>query len=255
MTNHPISAQKLTVGYDRFVLLDKADFDVQQGDIFVIMGASGSGKSSLLHVLIGLNEPLHGRVMINGVDLTHANDKKKQEIMQWCGVLYQSGALFSSMTLGENVALPLQRHTDFSPAMIADVVALKLALVGLSGFEDFYPSQISGGMAKRAGLARALALDPKIVYFDEPSSGLDPITSKALDDLMRDLNQSLGMTFVLVTHELPSILGIGTNGIFLDSASQSILARGNPQEMLKHSDNPIVRNFLTRGDIDAKRTK
>ena len=167
--------------------------------------------------------------------------------MRRCGILYQSGALFSSMTLAENIALPLQQYTNYSPQLIKELVELKLALVGLAGFEDFYPSEISGGMKKRAGLARALALDPEIVYFDEPSAGLDPISSKLLDDLIIDINQSLGTTIVVVTHELASIFNIGTNSIFLDGNSKSITGSGNPNELLKNPPNEQIYNFLTRG--------
>ena len=174
---------------------------------------------------------------------------EKEALMQKCGVLYQSGALFSSMTLAENIALPLEQYTDYSKKTIRDMVSLKLALVGLKGFEDFYPSEISGGMKKRAGLARALALDPQIVYFDEPSAGLDPVSSKLLDDLIIDINQCLGTTIVIVTHELSSIFNIGTNSIFLDVETKTISARGNPKDLLKNPPNKNVYNFLTRGGI------
>jgi phospholipid/cholesterol/gamma-HCH transport system ATP-binding protein len=167
--------------------------------------------------------------------------------MQKCGILYQSGALFSSMTLAENVALPLQQYSDYSKSMIDDLVKLKLALVGLKGYEDFYPAEISGGMKKRAGLARALALDPEIVYFDEPSEGLDPISSKLLDDLILDINKSLGTTIVIVTHELESIFNIGSNSIFLDAETKQIGAMGNPRELLENPPNDTVYEFLTRG--------
>ena len=164
-----------------------------------------------------------------------------------CGILYQSGALFSSMTLAENIALPLQQYTNYSPKLINELVELKLALVGLYGFGEFYPSEISGGMKKRAGLARALALDPEIVYFDEPSAGLDPISSKLLDDLILDINHSLGTTIVVVTHELESIFNIGKNSIFLDAEQRKIGAYGNPKELLNNPPNQAVRQFLTRG--------
>jgi len=250
-----IEARHLTVAYGDYVLLKDADFTVNQGDIFVIMGGSGSGKSSLLRVLTGLMPPASGTFLIDGKNFVTANPAEQTTIMKECGILYQSGALFSSMTLAENIALPLQQYTDYSPQTINELVSLKLALVGLKGFESFYPSEISGGMKKRAGLARALALDPKIVYFDEPSAGLDPVSSKLLDDLIRDINQSLGITVVMVTHELPSIFAIGTNSIFVDSASKSILAQGNPKALLKNPPNETIYNFLTRGDSNAKTTK
>ena len=248
MTNHvQINASHLTIGYDKFILLNDISFTVDQHDIFIIMGASGGGKTSLLRALTGLVQPINGKIFINDVDFVHAPPEQKLEIMQKCGILYQSGALFSSMTLAENIALPLQQYTDYSEKTIQELISLKLALVGLKGFEDFYPAEISGGMKKRAGLARALALDPDIVYFDEPSAGLDPISSKLLDDLIIDLNQSLGTTFVVVTHELNSIFDIGTNSIFLDTETKGISARGNPKDLLKNPPNATVYNFLTRG--------
>ena len=242
-----IKAENLTVAYGDFVLLKDINFEVRKGDIFIIMGASGGGKSSLLRVLTGLMPAAGGSVWIGGIDFTAATPQQRSLIMQKSGILYQGGALFSSMTLAENVALPLQQYSDYSPSMIREIVSLKLALVGLSGFEEFYPSEISGGMKKRAGLARALALDPETVYFDEPSAGLDPISSKNLDDLILDINQSLGTTIVVVTHELASIFAIGSNAIFLDPDTKSISGRGSPREMLENPANEKVYQFLTRG--------
>lgn len=246
-TEAQISVRGLTVAYGDFVLLKNADFDINKGDVFIIMGASGGGKSSLLRVLTGLVPAASGRILIDGVDFTAATENERAKIMQKCGILYQNGALFSSMTLAENIALPLRQYTDYSDKLISELVSLKLALVGLTGFEEFYPSEISGGMKKRAGLARALALDPGIVYFDEPSAGLDPISSKMLDDLIIDINQSLGTTIVVVTHELASIFAIGTNSVFLDAETKSIIGRGNPHELLKNPPNEEVYKFLTRG--------
>ena len=246
-TEAQISVRGLTVAYGDFVLLKNADFDINKGDVFIIMGASGGGKSSLVRVLTGLVPAASGRILIDGVDFTAATENERAKIMQKWGILYQSGALFSSMTLAENIALPLRQYTDYSDKLISELVSLKLALVGLTGFEEFYPSEISGGMKKRAGLARALALDPGIVYFDEPSAGLDPISSKMLDDLIIDINQSLGTTIVVVTHELASIFAIGTNSVFLDAETKSIIGRGNPHELLKNPPNEEVYKFLTRG--------
>ena len=243
-----IEAKNLTVAYGDFVLLKNADFTVNKGDIFIIMGKSGCGKSSLMSILTGLKKPTTGDIFINGYDFWGSDKEVQEMIMRKCGILYQSGALFTSMTLGENVALPLQQYTDYSKQEIDELVSLKLSLVGLGGFENFYPSEISGGMKKRAGFARALALDPKILYFDEPSSGLDPISSKLLDDLILEINQSLGTTIVIITHELSSILSIGTNSIFLDAETQSIIGYGNPKELLKYPPNDEILNFLTRGD-------
>jgi len=242
-----IIADGLTIGYGNFVLLKDLNFTVNKHDIFIIMGGSGCGKSSLLRAMTGLVPPQRGNVFIDNVNFTEADEKEQNKIMQRCGILYQSGALFSSMTLGENIALPLQQYRNYSMAEIGELVSLKLALVGLAGFEDFYPSEISGGMKKRAGLARALALDPEIVYFDEPSAGLDPVSSRLLDDLILDINRSLGTTIVVVTHELNSIFAIGGNSIFLDGATKSILGRGNPKELLKNPPNEQVYKFLTRG--------
>ncbi len=247
-TTAQIQAEKITIAYGDFVLLKNLDFAVNKHDIFIIMGPSGCGKSSLLRVMTGLQKPSHGEIIIDGTNFTKADEQVRNEIMQKCGILYQSGALFSSMTLAENISLPLQQYTDFSASLISELVSLKLALVGLAGFEDFYPSEISGGMKKRAGLARALALDPEIVYFDEPSAGLDPISSKLLDDLIIDINRNLGTTIVVVTHELSSIFAIGTNSIFLDGETKSIIGRGNPNDLLRNPPDDTVRRFLTRGE-------
>lgn len=247
-TQIQIEAQDLTIGYGDYILMKELNFTINKGDIFIIMGGSGCGKSSLLRVLTGLVSPLKGHVFVDGVNFTSASPTTKDKIMQKNGILYQSGALFSSMTLGENIAMPLQLYTQYSKSQIDELIKLKLALVGLAGFEDYYPSEISGGMKKRAGLARALALDPEIVYFDEPSAGLDPVSSKLLDDLILDINHSLGTTIVIVTHELNSIFAVGNNSIFLDGASKSILARGNPNDLLRNPPNDTILEFLTRGE-------
>ena len=247
-----IEVKNLTMGYGSYILQQDANFTVNKGDIFIIMGGSGCGKSSMLRVLTGLLPPLKGDVFIDGANIAKATAAQMEEIRKKSGILYQSGALFSSMTLAENIALPLQQYSNYSAAEIKELASLKLSLVGLARFDDFYPSEISGGMKKRAGLARALALDPEIVYFDEPSAGLDPISSRNLDDLIIEINRSLGTTIVVVTHELASIFAIGTNSIFLDPMTKSILAKGNPHDILKNPPNREVLEFLTRGNANAK---
>ncbi len=243
-----ITVRDLDMGYDDFVVMRNLDFTVRHGDIFIIMGGSGCGKSTLFRNMTGLVEPLRGEVLYDGVSFTRARSDEREAMLRRMGILYQQGALWSSLTLAENVALPLQQYTKLGPAEIAEIASLKLALVGLRGFEDFYPSGISGGMRKRAGLARAMALDPEILFFDEPSAGLDPISSKLLDDLIVELRESLGATVVVVTHELASLLTIGTNGVFLDVESRTMIATGSPREMLEHCEHPNVRKFLTRGE-------
>jgi len=241
-----IIVRDLTMAYGSFVLMRDLTFTVKRADVFIIMGGSGCGKSTLLRHLIGLNEPAKGEIWYGNENFTKADPVQRQKMLQRFGVLYQSGALWSSMTLAENIGLPLQEYTDLNPAEIREVASLKLALVGLKGFEDFFPSQISGGMQKRAGLARAMALDPEVLFFDEPSAGLDPISSKRLDDLILELRDSLGATIVVVTHELASIFTIASNSVFLDVETRTMAACGPPKELL-HSDNVNVRRFLTRG--------
>jgi phospholipid/cholesterol/gamma-HCH transport system ATP-binding protein len=243
-----ISVRGLTMAYGTFVLMRDLTFDVHRGDVFVIMGGSGCGKSTLLRHLIGLNEPAAGEVLYGDESFTRAGPERREQIVRRFGVLYQSGALWSSLTLAENIALPLEEFTTLEPADVREVASLKLSLVGLGGFEDFYPSQISGGMQKRAGLARAMALDPQILFFDEPSAGLDPVSSRLLDDLILELRSSLGATIVVVTHELASIFAIGTNSIFLDADTRTIGAMGDPKTLRDHSSNPAVRRFLHRGE-------
>jgi phospholipid/cholesterol/gamma-HCH transport system ATP-binding protein len=239
------------MAYGTFVLMRDLNFAIHRGDVFIIMGGSGCGKSSLLRHLIGLNEPAQGEIYYGEDNFTKADAAKRQQIIRRTGVLFQSGALWSSMTLAENVGLVLEEFTDLRPQEIREVASLKLALVGLKGFEDYYPSQISGGMQKRAGLARAIALDPEILFFDEPSAGLDPISSRLLDDLILELRDSLGATVVVVTHELASIFAIGNNSVFLDPESKTMTAGGHPKDLLAHSHDSKVLRFLTRGEKES----
>jgi phospholipid/cholesterol/gamma-HCH transport system ATP-binding protein len=242
-----IAVTDLTLAYGSSVIQRDLNFTVRQGEIFIIMGGSGCGKSTLLRGLIGLLAPTRGDVLYDGRSFWTSGPEERDRMMRRFGVLYQKGALWTSMTLAENVALPLREFTDLSATQIREVVALKLALVGLAGFEDFDPSELSGGMQKRAGLARAMALDPDILFFDEPSAGLDPTTSKLLDDLILELRDSLGTTVVAVSHELPSIFAIGDNAVFLDGETGTMIAQGNPRTLLAESTNPKLHEFLTRG--------
>jgi len=243
-----VQVRDLDMMYGTRVIQKNLNFTVSTGDIFVIMGGSGCGKSTLLRHMIGLIEPARGDVYYDGQSFWDAEPRAREGQLRRLGVLYQSGALWSSMTLAENVALPIAEYTDLRPAEIREVVALKLALVGLAGFEDFYPSEISGGMRKRAGLARAMALDPDVLFFDEPSAGLDPISSRLLDDLILELRNSLGATIIMVTHELPSIFAIGTNSVFLDAETKTMIAGGEPKILLRDCRDPKVHRFLTRGE-------
>jgi phospholipid/cholesterol/gamma-HCH transport system ATP-binding protein len=243
-----IIVENVTMAYGSFVLMRELNFVVRRGDIFIIMGGSGCGKSTLLRHMIGLKDPATGEIFFGDVNFTKASPEVREGLLRRFGVLYQSGALWSSMTLAENIGLPLGEFTDLSPPQIREIAALKLSLVGLKGFEDFYPNEISGGMQKRAGLARAMALDPEILFFDEPSAGLDPISSRLLDNLILELRDNLGATIVVVTHELASIFTIANNSVFLDAESRTQIATGDPHEMLAHSQDPRVRKFLTRGE-------
>ncbi len=246
-TEDRITVSDLTMAYGDFVIQQDLNFAVRRGEIFIIMGGSGCGKSTLLRHLTGLHGPASGEVRYDGEDFWKAQPDRRDLMLRRFGVLYQRGALWSALTLAENVAVPLKEFTSLGPAEIEEVVSLKLALVGLAGFEEFYPSEISGGMQKRAGLARAMALDPDILFFDEPSAGLDPISAKRLDDLILQLRDSLGATVVVVTHELPSIFAIGDNSVFLDAETRTMLAAGKPSTLLEECTMPKVRAFLTRG--------
>ena len=246
-----ITVRDLTMAYGSFVLMENLNFTIDRGDIFIIMGGSGCGKSTLMKIMVGLKEPAQGQVYYNDMSFWEADLSDRKNIMQHIGILYQYGALWSSMTLAENVAFPLEEYTKLDHHEIRELVSLKLSMVGLSGFEDFYPSEISGGMRKRAALARAIALDPEILFFDEPSAGLDPVSARRLDDLILELRDSLGATVVVVTHELASIFAIGNNSVFLDPETRTIIAQGHPKMLLENSKDPKVLNFLMRGDTEG----
>ncbi len=242
-----IRVEDLTLAYGDFLIQEHLNFTVNRGEVFVIMGGSGCGKSTLLKIMIGLKSPDRGEVYYDGEPFWARPEQERELMKRRFGTLFQGGALWSSMTLAENIALPLQQYTDLNEAEMRDVAAYKLMLVGLAGFEDYYPSEISGGMRKRAGLARAMALDPEILFFDEPSAGLDPISARLLDDLILELRDSLGTTVVCVTHELASIFAIADNAVFLDADTKTQLAVGDPTELRDHHPNFVVRNFLQRG--------
>ncbi len=242
-----IVAKDLTMAYGDFLIQQNLNFEIQRGEVFIIMGGSGCGKSTLLKIMIGLKSPKVGDIYYDGKAYWASPEPEQTQMKRKFGTLFQSGALWSSMTLAENIGLALKQYTDLSDAEIREVASYKLSLVGLAGFEDFYPSEISGGMAKRAGLARGMAMDPDILFFDEPSAGLDPISAKLLDDLILELRDSLGTTVVVVTHELESIFAIGDNCVFLDPVTKTQLATGNPKALRDHSPNYEVRNFLLRG--------
>lgn len=243
-----IVVENLTMAYGDFVLMRDLNYTINRGDVFIIMGGSGCGKSTMMMVLIGLKSPATGKVFYGGEDFWGADADTRDRIIRRAGVMYQSGALWSSMTLAENIGLPLETYTDLNASQIREVVRLKLALVGLAGFEDFYPSEISGGMQKRAGIARAMAMDPEILFFDEPSAGLDPISARLLDDLILELSESLQTTMVVVTHELASIFAIGNNSVFLDASLRTMTATGDPKKLLADTQDPTLKLFLTRGE-------
>ena len=242
-----IRVSDVTMAYGDFVLMRDLNFTVNRGDVFIVMGGSGCGKSTLMRIMVGLKSPAKGQVFYGEVSFWETGPEQQEKIIQNVGILYQSGALWSSMTLAENISMPLEQYTDLSPSRIREIVSLKLSLVGLGGFKDFYPSEISGGMKKRAGLARAMALDPDILFFDEPSAGLDPISARLLDDLIKELSESLRTTIVVVTHELASIFAIGNNSVFLDVETRTMIASGNPNDLVANPPDPKVYRFLTRG--------
>ena len=241
-----ILVRGLTVRYGENTILDNVDLQVNKGEILVIAGGSGCGKSTLLKHIIGLGRPASGTVVINGVDITRAEDNTLTALRKRIGMLFQSSALFGSMTLAENVSLPLAAFTDLSPETIALIMKMKLGMVGLAGYENHFPAELSGGMQKRAGIARAMAMDPEVLFFDEPSAGLDPITAAGLDNLIKSINQGMGTTMIIVTHELQSIFAVAQRIIMLDKSKKGIIAEGDPFELKERSTDPLVKNFFNR---------
>jgi len=241
-----IEIRDLTMAYGSYIVQHDLNFVVGKGDIFIIMGGNGCGKSTLMRGLIGLQRPAQGTVLYDGEDFWNVDTDEQERLKRRLGIMFQGGALWSSLTLAENVALPLSEYTELPHRHIADIVSYKLSLVGLAGFEDFYPAELSGGMKKRAGLARAMALDPDILIIDEPSSGLDPLTARRLDDLIIELRDSLNTTVVVITHDLASIFAIGTNSVFLDTDTRTMIVTGDPKKAVRSGDEK-VRHFLTRG--------
>lgn len=246
-----IEVRGLTMAFEEVVLMRNLEFSINRGDVFAIMGGSGSGKTTLMRHLTGLQRPAAGDILYDGKSFIRSKPSEQERIIRRFGVMYQGGALWTSMTLAENIALPLEQFSTHSRAEIRRIVSYKLALVGLAGFEKYYPSEISGGMAKRAGVARAMALDPQVLYLDEPSAGLDPVNARRMDELILELRESLGMTVVVVTHELESIFFIANNGVFLDIAQQTQGAVGNPRDLRDNPPSRAIRNFLTRGEQEA----
>ncbi len=256
MTRKPIiQVRDLRVGYGDDIILDQISFDVYEGEVFVILGGSGCGKSTLMKAMIGLISPRSGQIMVDGEEVSSDDQTKLQMVLRKVGVLYQGAALFGSMTIAENVALPIEEYTSLSRESVNMLIRMKLGLVNLNGYENHFPSELSGGMKKRAGLARAMALNPKILFFDEPSAGLDPVTSAELDDLILHLNRSLGTTMVIVTHELESIFAVAQRIIMLDKLAKGIIAEGDPRYLRDHSQNQFVKQFFNRRAVEKGRVE
>ena len=255
MQNEPIiKVRNLTAQYGEDVILDNITFDIFKGEVFVILGASGCGKSTLLRHIVGLDRAVAGKVIIDGVDITACTEKEFHNTLRKIGILFQSSALFGSMTIAENIALPIEEYSDLPKNAIDHLVRMKLCMVDLGGYENYLPSEISGGMKKRAGLARALALNPEIVFFDEPTSGLDPVSSAEIDELILSINKIIGTTIVVVTHELDSIFSIAQRVIMLDKSTKGIIAEGDPRLLKDNADNLSVRHFFNR-QIQAERPR
>ena len=248
-----ICVKDLTISYGDRIIVENVNFTVNHGDIFVIMGMSGCGKSTILRSIIGLLRPQSGKILIDGIDIWKMSDTERTEVIKTFGISYQSGALFSSMTLGENVALPLELNNMSNQDAAARVAKEKLKIVGLSDYSNFYPSQVSGGMVKRAALARALALNPRVLFFDEPTAGLDPIRSAEIDELIKKINCDTGTTVVMVTHELPTIMKIATNSVYIDAHTRTVGATGLPSKILADTHDKEVVRFLTRGQGTKRR--
>lgn len=248
-----IHVDKLTAGYEESVILENVSFDVYPGEIFIVLGGSGCGKTTLLKQMIGLLKPISGQILIAGRDIVNAEGEERLKVLRNIGVMYQRGALFGSMTLLENIRLALEEFTDLPPPAMDLIAMIKLKLVGLNGFEHYMPTELSGGMQKRAAIARAMALDPQILFMDELSAGLDPVTSVELDYLVLNLARTLKITFVIVTHELPSIYLIADRVIMLDKGAKGIIATGRPQELREHSENIYVHRFFNR-EVSSRST-
>ncbi len=245
-TDPVIIVEGLTARYGDVTILEDVSFEVCRGERFMILGGSGCGKSTLLKHMIGLLQPAAGRVVINGIDITRADEETLHRVRSQIGVLFQADALFGSMSIAENVALPLAEYTDLTPELIGEIVRMKLGLVGLAGYDNHMPSELSGGMRKRAALARAMALDPTFLFYDEPWAGLDPVTAAELDILIRSLNEGIGTTMVFVTQELASIFSLAQRVIMLHKDARGIIARGTPQELRDTSTDPRVNRFFRR---------